>query len=238
MVNSGIRMFWAGVSNLFPKSAILDQRPPCKTFCGRRWAKLAVLLSLSELLCGTVDALPTDPPLKSAISDPLEYCTTAGTRDNVRELPRNLRKAAAASLGLPPAAADSGGYSGAAWAEQCMYVRWARTFLASQRPMAPTAMQAPLPFAEKSGMRNSCRPTPQDIARFTNGAACQAPLCAARWSRGWIVAGFKSISGIGSRRRAQINVLPRSRPNIREAITVNYNAPRLSVINLIMLSRR
>jgi hypothetical protein len=110
MVNSGIRMFWAGVSNLFPKSAILDQRPPCKTFCGRRWAKLAVLLSLSELLCGTVDALPTDPPLKSAISDPLEYCTTAGTRDNVRELPRNLRKAAAASLGLPPAAADSGGY--------------------------------------------------------------------------------------------------------------------------------
>jgi hypothetical protein len=48
MVNSGISMFWAGVSNLFAKSAILKQRPPCQAFCGSRRAKLAVLLSLSE----------------------------------------------------------------------------------------------------------------------------------------------------------------------------------------------
>jgi hypothetical protein len=110
MVDSKISMFWVGVSNPFPKRAILKQRPPCEAFCGSRWAKLAVLLSLSELLCGTGTALPTVLPLKSVFSDPWEYCATVGTRNNVRELPRNLRKAAAASLELPPAAGDLGGY--------------------------------------------------------------------------------------------------------------------------------
>lgn len=76
----------------------------------RRWLPLAVFLSLSELLCGTAGALPEDLPGGAATSDPFGYCKSAGTRDMVRPLPRNLNGVAAIALGLPAATAGSDGY--------------------------------------------------------------------------------------------------------------------------------
>jgi hypothetical protein len=59
---------------------------------------LTIFLSLSGLLGGTASA------------DPFGSCKAAGTRDSVRPLPRELKSAAAAALGLPDGAADSAGY--------------------------------------------------------------------------------------------------------------------------------
>jgi hypothetical protein len=75
----------------------------------KRWMLLAVLSGWSGLLCGGVCALPAQPA-PGASTDPIGYCKAAGTRDSVRSLPRTLRSAAAAALGLPPGAAGSEGY--------------------------------------------------------------------------------------------------------------------------------
>jgi|HubBroStandDraft_5_1064220.scaffolds.fasta_scaffold165125_2 hypothetical protein len=98
------------------KAAILDQRrAACKTFCMKRAARLAVLLAFGGLLCGTVSALPPQQALPAlrkggATADPFGYCKASGTSDSVRQLPRTLKRAAAAALGLPPGAEAADGY--------------------------------------------------------------------------------------------------------------------------------